>query len=96
MHMTLFWILWFFTAIMSLVPVYFFFIGLKDGSITSRNFVLWLLILLIIAGVLTGSIWLKDHDRLNWAKGLLALAAVPGVLVLLYFVVVMISKPKWN
>jgi hypothetical protein len=94
--MTLFWILWIFTAIMSLVPVYFFFIGLLDGSITSRNFVLWLLILLIIAGVLTGSFWLKNHERLSMAKGLLALAAVPGVLVLLYFLVVIISKPRWN
>lgn len=96
MHMNLFWILWYFTAVMSLVPVYFFFIGLKDGSITTRNFALWLLILLIIAGVLTGSIWLRDHDRLVMAKWLLALAAVPGVLVLLYFIVVMIGKPKWN
>jgi uncharacterized membrane protein YhaH (DUF805 family) len=94
--MTLYWILWIFTAIMSVVPVYFFFVGLKDGSITRRNFVLWLLILIIIAAVLVGSGWLKDHERLGMAKGLLALAAIPGVLVLLYFIVVIIGKPKWN
>ncbi|MBK9106153.1 MAG: osmoprotectant transporter permease [Saprospiraceae bacterium] len=94
--MNLFTILWYFTAIMSLVPVYFFFIGLKDGSITTRNFALWLLILLIIAGVLIGSNWLRDHDRLNMAEWLLGLAAVPGLLVLLYFIVVLIGKPKWN
>mgnify|MGYP000875767037 FL=1 len=94
--MTLFTILWYFTAIMSVVPVYFFFIGLKDGSITTRNIVLWLIILLIIAGVLIGSNWLRDHDRLSMAKWLLALAAIPGALVLLYFIVVMIGKPRWN
>ena len=94
--MTLFTILWYFTAIMSVVPVYFFFIGLKDGSITTRNIVLWLIILLIIAGVLVGSNWLRDHDRLSMAKWLLALAAIPGALVLLYFIVVMIGKPRWN
>lgn len=94
--MTLYTILWYFTAIMSVVPVYFFFIGLKDGSITTRNIVLWLIILLIIAGVLIGSNWLRDHDRLSMAKWLLALAAIPGALVLLYFIVVMIGKPRWN
>lgn len=94
--MTLFWILWIFTAIMSLIPVYFFFVGLKDGSITTRNIALWLIILLLIAGVLTGACWLKDHDHLGMARGLLLLAAIPGVLVVLYFLVIVIGKPKWN
>ena len=94
--MTFFWILWGFVAIMSLVPVYFFFIGLKDGSITTRNIMLWLLILVIIAGILYGSCWLKNHDKLGMAKGLLLLGAVPGVLVLLYALVVLLTKPRWN
>lgn len=94
--MTIFWILWIFTAIMSLVPIFFFFIGIKDGSITMRNIVLWLIILLAIAGVLTGSFWLKDNDRLGLAKSLLMLAAIPGLFVVLYFVVVLTSKAKWN
>ena len=94
--MTIFWILWIFTAIMSLVPIYFFFIGLNDGSITARNIGLWAIILLIIAGVLIGSCWLKDHERLGMAKGLLMLAAIPGLFVVLYFVVVLTSKARWN
>jgi hypothetical protein len=95
-HMTLYWILWIFTAVMSVVPVYFFFVGIKDGSVTKRNFALWLLILAAVAGVLLGSDWLKDHDRLGMAKGLLSLAAIPGVLMLIYFLVAIIGKPRWN
>jgi hypothetical protein len=94
--MMLFWILWIFDAIMSLVPVYFFFIGLKDGSITSRNIGLWMLILVIVAAVLFGSHWLVSIDRLAMANGLLLLAGIPGVLVLLYFLVIIIGKPRWN
>lgn len=94
--MTIFWILWIFTATMSLIPIYFFFIGLNDGSITARNIGLWVIILLIIAGVLAGSFWLKDNDRLGMAKGLLMLAAIPGLFVVLYFIVVLTNKGKWN
>ena len=94
--MTLFWILWIFTACMSLIPIYFFFVGLKDGSITARNLGLWLLILLLIAAALFGSMWLRDHDKMAWAKGVLLFSSVPGALVLLFFLVVIIGKPKWN
>lgn len=94
--MTLFWILWIFNALMALVPVYFFFVGLADGSINSRNIGLWGLILLVVAGILIGSWWLQAHHQLGWAKGLLVFAAVPGILVLLYFIIVLTSKPRWN
>ncbi len=94
--MTFFWILWIFNALMSLIPIYFFFVGLADGSITSRNLGLWGIILLVIAVILCGSLWLKSHDQMTLAKGLLLLAAIPGVLVIFYFVIVMTSKPRWN
>jgi uncharacterized oligopeptide transporter (OPT) family protein len=94
--MTLFWILWVFVAIMSLIPVYFFFVGLKDGSVTVRNITIWLLILALIAGILYGSCWLKDNDKLGMAKGLLLFGAVPGALVMLYLLIAIIGKPRWN
>jgi hypothetical protein len=94
--MTLFWILWTFCGLMSLVPVYFFFVGLKDGSITARNIGLWAIILMVVAAVLGGSVWLKSHNELSLAKILLIIAAVPGILVLIYFLIVITSKTKWN
>jgi hypothetical protein len=93
--MTFFWILWSFSALMSLVPIYFFFVGLADGSITSKNMGLWALILLIVAAVLLGSLWLKG-DHLGLSKIILLLAAIPGLFVLLYFLIVITSKARWN
>jgi hypothetical protein len=94
--MSLFWILWIFSAIMALVPLYFFFVGLTDGSVTIRNISLWLIMLLIIGGVLAGSYWLNTHQYPGYAKGLLLVTAIPGMLGILYFLVVIIAKPKWN
>ena len=81
---------------MSLVPLYFFFIGLADRSITSKNLGLWGLILLGIVAILIGTLWLKDNDHFGLARIILIGAAVPGLLVLLYFIIVLTSKTKWN
>jgi hypothetical protein len=94
--MTTFWILWIFNALMCLIPIYFFFIGLGDGTITSRNIGLWLLILLVIAIVLVGTFLLKAANQMALAKVILILAAIPGILALLYFLIVFTSKPNWR
>lgn len=94
--MTSFWILWIFNALMCLIPVYFFFIGLGDGTITSRNIGLWFVILLLVAVVLVGSFLLKAANQMALAKVILILAAIPGILVLLYFIIVFTSKPNWH
>lgn len=94
--MTMFWILWIFNALICLVPLYFFFVGLGDGSITSRNLWMWFLILLVVAAIIGGSLFLKSANQLALAKVLLIFAAIPGLLVVLYFVIVFTSKPNWH
>ncbi|MEO6131684.1 MAG: osmoprotectant transporter permease [Saprospiraceae bacterium] len=94
--MITFWILWIFNALICLVPVYFFFAGLNDGTITSRNIGLWFLILLIVAVVLGGSYLLKAANQLTLARLLLIFAAIPGICVVLYFIIVFTSKPNWH
>jgi hypothetical protein len=95
--MTLFWILWAFAALMSLVPLYFFFVGLNDGSITSKNIGLWGMIILVVCAILVSTVWLREtHFAL--ARLILIFAAVPGLLVILYFAIVLTSgkKTRWN
>lgn len=94
--MTFFWILWGFDALIALVVLYFFFIGLADGSVSSFNMGLWLFLLAAVAAILLGSLWLKSHDRTGLAKGVLCILAVPGFLYLLFVLVVLITKPRWN
>ena len=56
--MTFFWILWGIDAVLSLVVLYFFFVGLADGSVSSFNMGLWLMILIGIGAIMLGSLWL--------------------------------------
>ena len=94
--MTFFWILWGWDALIALVFVVFFVWGLADGSVSSFNIVLWLGVLGALGGVLGGSSWLRTAGHLRAAKTVLLSLAVPGVLVVLFFLVVLIAQPRWN
>lgn len=91
-----FWLLWGFDALMALVVLSFFFTGLTDGSVSSFNMGLWLIILLAVGGVVLGSLWLQSAGYHGAAKGVLWLLAVPGLLVLLFFLGLLVMQPRWN
>jgi hypothetical protein len=94
--MNFFWILWGFDGIIALVILYFFIIGLADGSITSANLGLWFLILFLVAGIMGGSLLLKTYGHLTTARIVLFLMALPGFIYLLFILLVVLGKPRWN
>jgi hypothetical protein len=91
-----FWVLWGFDALIALVTVGFFFVGLADGSVSSFNIRLWVVILGALALVMLGSLRLRSAGRTRQAAGLLLLLAAPGLAFVLFFAVVLIANPRWN
>ncbi len=94
--MILFWIFWGIDALVVLVTLYFFLVGLGDGSVSSFNGLLWLGILAGLAVVLGGGWLLKVSGQLKTAKILLSVVAVPAFLFFLFFLLIILSKPRWN
>lgn len=94
--MIFFWILWAIAALVGLVVLCFFFVGLADGTVSATNAGLWFLMLLVPGAILVGSLWLKAQNRLGLAKVVLSIIALPGVLAGLFFLILLISKPRWN
>ena len=94
--MTMFWILWSFNALVSLVPIYFFFVGIGDGTVSSRNIGIWFILLLVVAVVLIGPLLLKAANQMALAKVLMIVAAIPGILALLYFLVIIFMHPDFK
>jgi len=90
-----FWTLWVIDALVAAIFVYFFVVGLADGTVSSFNIVEWLGILGALAGILGGSLWLKSKSMAT-AIILLLVLAIPAILALLLLIVVLISNPRWN
>ena len=91
-----FWVLWGFDALVALVFVYFFGVGLLDGSVSSFNIVLWLTILTGLAVILGSGYFLKVKGHPVLGLCVLCLLAIPALLFLLGFGVILISNPRWN
>jgi len=83
-------------ALAALVLLYFFVIGLADGSVSSFNIQLWLLILVGVAAILAGGFVLNSKGSRAAANALLAVLAVPATLFALFMLTIILTNPRWN
>jgi len=83
-------------SIALLIALYFFGIGLIDGSVSSFNIVLWMALLGGLLGVVGGGWLLNTRGHRGAAILLLALLAVPAILAALFFLLIVILQPRWN
>jgi len=91
-----FWIPWAIDAIIAAIVVFFFLWGLADGSVSAFNMGLWVLILGGLAVVMGGSLWLRSIGRAGLGTALLWVLAVPGLIVGLFFLILIVGNPRWN
>ncbi len=91
-----FWIPWIIDSVIAVVLLYFFVVGLLDGSVSSSNMRLWAAILLGLGCVMGVSLWLRSASHLNLAVALLLLPAVPAVIFVSLMLVAFVSGARWN
>jgi hypothetical protein len=91
-----FWAAWGVDAVVTAVALWFFVAGLGDGSVSSFNAGIWLVLLAALAAVSGGSLWLRAAGRRGLALALALLLAVPGALAGLLLLVLLVAQPRWN
>jgi ABC-type phosphate transport system permease subunit len=94
--MTLLKFFWGINALASLVILYYFVIGLADGSVTYRNIKLWLLILIAVGAILWVSTLLKNAGYNKAAILLTLVLALPSIVYGLFILIAIFSKSRWN
>ena len=83
-------------ALVAAVIVYFFFVGLADGSVSSFNGGLWFSILVALAAIIGGGWKLDASGNRRAAIVLLLVLAIPAVLFGLFMGIIIIANPRWN
>lgn len=82
--MYIFWIFWGIDALVALVLVCVFFVGLRDGSVAWDNGILCLVLLIGMAAYLLGGYWLFTHQYTIAAILLMAVLVAPTLFYGLY------------
>jgi len=90
-----FWIPWAIDLGVAIVFVYFFFIGLDDGSVSSFNMGLWLVILCALGGVIGGGLALRRAAHIRLAKTLVLILALPSAFIGLVYVALLATPARW-
>jgi hypothetical protein len=83
-------------AVAALVILYFFLIGLADGSVSSFNIQLWLGTLAVIAAILGGGLALKAKGQRIAANLVLLILATPAAIYGLFVLSIIVFQPRWN
>lgn len=83
-------------AVAALVALWFFFIGLADGSVSSFNGGLWLALLGGIAAILGVGWALNARGQRGAAIGVLAILAAPAFAAGLLILAMIVLQPRWN
>ena len=91
-----FWIFWGADAIAAAIAIYFFFVGLGDGSVSSFNAGIWTVLLAGLAAVVGGSLWLRAANHPKLAQALVTALGVPAIGIGLFFLVMILANPRWN
>ena len=94
--MILFRILLAVDAAVAAILLYFFVTGIEDGSVSSFNILLWLVMLGGIALVIGGALALRARSQKLAANLLLALPAAPALLFGLFILLAVLLQPRWN
>jgi len=91
-----FWLIWSIDAIVAAVVLYFFFVGLADGSVSSFNMLLWLALLAGVGLVVIGSLVLRAKGKPHLGMVLVLFLASPGLAFGVFFLVLISSHARWN
>jgi hypothetical protein len=91
-----FYIVFGIAAAVALVVLYFFLAGLGDGSVSSFNMLLRVVLLGGTAAVLGGGWTLNAKGHRGAAIGVLMILALPGFLFGLFILAALILQPRWN
>lgn len=84
------------SALTTFVAVVFFVVGIGDGSVSSFNLLLWLGLLSVMALSLWAGYALHARARIVLAIAALSVTALPGILAVLFLLLVIVTQPRWN
>jgi len=94
--MMFFRILWIIDVALGIMAAVFFVMGIGDGSVSSFNIVMWLLLLAVLASIVFGSRALNENGHRTLATALAAVPAIPAIIGSVGLIAAFMMGGRWN
>ena len=94
--MMFFRILWVTDVVLGIMAALFFVMGIGDGSVSSFNIVMWLLLLGVLASIVFGSRALNETGHRVLATALAAVPAIPAIVGSVGLIATTLMGGRWN
>jgi hypothetical protein len=91
-----FWIALGIDTVIGFTFLFFFLVGIADGSVTSLNMRLWIAVLAALTALVVACLTLYVKHRHRLATGLALTLAAPAVLAGILFLVTLVLNPRSN
>ena len=91
-----FWSAWVIDAIVAIIVLTFFFIGLGDHTVSSYNAGIWAAMLIGVAAVLIGSCLLRAYVHPIAGLIVALVLAIPALGALAFLLLILITQPRMN
>jgi hypothetical protein len=89
-------ILWVIDVVLGIMASVLFVIGIGDGSVSSFNIVMWLLLLAVLASIVFGSRALNENGHRALATALAAVPAIPAIIGSVGLIAASMMGGRWN
>jgi hypothetical protein len=96
LKLKLFWIFWGIDALICVIALVYFFLGLANGSVASFNIGIWMAGLAALTVIIVGSLLLKKHGHPIFGIVLLLVLAIPALLYGLFVFLFVVTGTTWN
>jgi hypothetical protein len=92
----LFYIILAIDALVPIIAIFYFFVGISDGTVSSRNILMWILLLAALVLLWLACLYLYKAGWIKLAWTIAILLGLPAIIGLLYILMIMFGNVRWN
>jgi hypothetical protein len=83
-------------AIVPIIAIFYFFVGISDGTVSSRNIMMWVLLLAALVLLWLACLYFYKAGWIKLAWAIAILLGLPAMIGLLYILMFMFGNVRWN
>jgi hypothetical protein len=79
-----------------IIAIFYFFVGLADGTVSSQNMMMWVVLFAALVLLWLACLYLYKAGWVKLAWTIAMLLGLPAIIALIYILMFMFGNVRWN